>query len=334
MRLIVNKFRDCYHNIASEEFLCDNLKDDIFLLYINRPSIIVGRNQNTYGEINQHFVEEKGIDIVRRLSGGGAVYHDKNNLNFSFITSSIEKPSDELFREFTTPVIKALKTLGVNAEFSGRNDIVVDGKKFSGNAQFKRNGRTVVHGTILFDCDLSVLSQALSVNEIKFVDKSIKSVKSRVTNIKPYMDEEYSMDEFVKEIIKNVEKNFSKFTHYEYTKNDIERIDKLVEEKYHTKSWNYGKSPEFKFTTRFRYEKGIVEVNVNASSGIIKEIKICGDFFGKNPNLIEVEDKLINVEFSPNEMKKALKLTKLSDYIGSLNSEDFVDYIFKTTKSI
>ncbi len=184
MKLIINPFRDCYHNIASEEFLCDNFNDEIFLLYINKPSIIIGRNQNAYSEINNKFVSDNNIDLVRRLSGGGAVYHDENNLNFSFIMNKSNKSPHELFKEFTKPIINALNKLGLDAKFTGRNDLTIDDKKFSGNAQFHKKNRTAVHGTILFNSDLSILSKALEASEIKYVDKGIKSVRSRVTNIK------------------------------------------------------------------------------------------------------------------------------------------------------
>ncbi len=328
MKLIINPFRDCHHNIASEEFIADNLKGEVFLLYINSPSIIIGRNQNTYSEINHKYVEENNIQLVRRISGGGAVYHDLNNLNFSFIMDKTDKSPSELFKQFTAPVIKALNNLGVNAVFSGRNDLTVDEKKFSGNAQFHRKGRMAIHGTILFDTDLSVLGKALQVNEVKYIDRGIDSVRSRVTNIKPYMNEEFTMDEFVQKIIENVEQQFETFEEYKYTDDDLKKIDELVEQKYGNDSWNFGKSPKFEFTTKFKFEKGLVEININAKSGIINEAKIYGDFFGIKSDISDVEKLLLGVEFKPSTMKNALSQIKFSNYIDGLTSDDFIDYIF------
>ena len=184
-------------NLAIEEFALKHLdiNETYLLFYINEPSIIIGKNQNTVEEINADYVRDEGIHVVRRLSGGGAVYHDLGNLNFSFITKD-DGNSFHDFKKFTDPVVKALKKLGVNAELSGRNDILADGKKISGNAQFSTKGRMFSHGTLLFDSEIENVVSALNVRMDKIESKGIKSIRSRVTNIREHLDEDMTMEEF------------------------------------------------------------------------------------------------------------------------------------------
>ncbi len=328
MKLIINPFADCYHNIASEEFLSEQLEGDIFLLYVNDPAIIVGKNQNSYAEINQQFVAQNDIAVVRRLSGGGAVYHDAGNLNFCFIMDKTDQTTDQLFKAFTAPIINALAALGVDAQFSGRNDLTIDGKKFSGNAQWHRQGRSAIHGTLLYDSDLSVLANALRVNTIKFVDKAVKSVRSRVTNIKPYMDADFNMAQFIAAIVDNVESQFSSFEKYQYSAADLQKIDQLVAEKYATHDWNYGKSPQFSFSERFRYAGGTVEFNADVVAGQIASTKIFGDFFGQNPNLNDVERALVGSEFNPTAIRRALSTVALGNYIDGLTADIVIAALF------
>ncbi len=328
MKLIISPFSNCQYNIASEEYLSENVAGNIFLLYINDPSIIVGKNQNTYAEINQQFVEQHNINLVRRLSGGGAVYHDAGNLNFCFIMEKTDKSTDQLFREFTAPIIAALGTLGVAAEFSGRNDLTIDGKKFSGNAQWHRKNRSVVHGTMLYNSELSVLADALKVNPIKFVDKAVKSVRSRVTNIKPYLQDDFSMAQFVDAIVNCLQEQFDSFENYQYSAADIAQIEQLVAQKYGTHDWNYGKSPQFSFSERFRYAGGTVEFNADVVGGNIKSAKIFGDFFAKNPNLNDVERALIGSEFNPTAIRRALSAVAIGDYIDGLTVDVLIEALF------
>ncbi len=206
MIFVPNENHDPRINLAIEQYLLQEmpLDEPILLFYINEPSIIIGRNQNTLEEINRDYVEENGIHVVRRLSGGGAVYHDFGNLNFSFIM-----PDDgDSFRDFakvTQPIIQALHELGVaGAELKGRNDLVIDGMKFSGNAMYATNGRMFAHGTIMFDSDINEVVNALKVKKDKIESKGIKSIRSRVTNIKPFLPEEkqkMTTEEFRQEIL-------------------------------------------------------------------------------------------------------------------------------------
>ncbi|HCX64921.1 MAG TPA: lipoate--protein ligase, partial [Eubacteriaceae bacterium] len=196
MKYIKTNWNIPYYNMALEEYLMQEMpKDDYVFFYIHSPSIIIGKHQNTIEEINQEYVNENNIFISRRLSGGGAVYHDEGNLNFSFVMKAENKDINN-FKKFTQPIILALKELGIESELSGRNDLTIDGKKFSGNAQYARKGRLLHHGTLLFDSTMSNLSKSLNVKELKIKSKGVKSVKSRVTNIKPYLKEDYSIFDF------------------------------------------------------------------------------------------------------------------------------------------
>lgn len=199
-------------NLAIEEYCVKNLdiNETYLLFYINEPSIIIGKNQNTVEEINADYVKEKGIHVVRRLSGGGAVYHDLGNLNFSFITKD-DGDSFSNFKKFTEPVTKALGKLGVNAELSGRNDILAEGRKISGNAQFSTKGRMFSHGTLLFDSEIDHVVSALKVKMDKIQSKGIKSIRSRVANITEFLNEEMTTEEFRQLLLETILKEKQKF---------------------------------------------------------------------------------------------------------------------------
>src|SRR5690554_1895283 len=191
MYTIINRSTDPRYNLALEEYVLKYLDttEDIILLWQNEPSVIIGRNQNTTEEINATYIKEHNIHVVRRISGGGAVYHDFGNLNFTFVTNNLRENLNN-YRKFTEPVIQALNELGVPAEFSGRNDIVVEGKKISGNAQSYHKNRMFHHGTILFNANLEMVAKVLQVSADKIASKGIKSNRSRVTNILPYLKEQ------------------------------------------------------------------------------------------------------------------------------------------------
>ena len=185
MLLIYNEKTNPFFNLAMEEYFLKNFDEDIFILWRNESSVIVGKNQNTLSEINLDYIKENSIPVVRRQSGGGAVFHDLGNINFTFIASNNDNFSD--FKRFTTPIIELLKTLDINAKFSGRNDLLIDGCKFSGNAQYNYKNKVMHHCTLLFSSQISDMSNALKVKPIKFEGKSIKSVKARVTNISEHL---------------------------------------------------------------------------------------------------------------------------------------------------
>ncbi len=329
-----NELTDPRINLAIETFLLKELPLDepILLFYINEPSIIIGRNQNTIEEINKDYVEEKGIHIVRRLSGGGAVYHDFGNLSFSFIMPD-DGNSFRDFEKFTKPIIEVLHQMGVEgAQLKGRNDLVIDDKKFSGNAMYATNGRLFAHGTIMFDSDISEVVNALKVRKDKIESKGIKSIRSRVTNIKPFLADEYqnmSTKEFRDVLLLKI---FEVTTRadvktYELTDADWKRIDKISNEYYRNWDWNYGKSPEFSIERRKRFPIGSIEMKMNISAGLIQDIKIYGDFFGLG-EISDVENELKGIKYEHESLEAAIEKIDVKKYFGNIEKSDIVELMY------
>jgi lipoyltransferase and lipoate-protein ligase len=212
-------------NLALEQYVFDNLTqfDEIFLLWINEPTIVVGKNQNTIEEINLDYVKEKNIHVVRRLSGGGAVYHDLGNLNYTIISEKGNRSTSFNFAAFTQPVIEVLKKLGVKAEFTGRNDLTIDGKKFCGNAQYMKKNRILHHGAMLFNTDLNVLGKALKVSKDKIESKGVKSVRSRVTNIKDYVKDDITIEDFKQLLLDHMIETNENLQEYKLTEEDYKK---------------------------------------------------------------------------------------------------------------
>lgn len=329
MKCIISPFNSCYQNIGSEEYFMNKFDEDIFYLYINDPCIVIGKHQNAYGEINQEYVRQHGIDVVRRQSGGGAVYHDRGNLNYGFIVKNQGKDINEVFREFTKPVLSVLNTLGAEAYFSGRNDLLLEEKKFSGNAQYHTKDKVLIHGTILFSSDLEKVSKSLNADPRKFQDKSVKSVKSRVTNVLPYLSAPISIEEFSDTIIQEVLSMFPHASFYHLTSEDRAAIQKLAEEKYSTWEWVYGESPNFTYQHTLKYEFGLLDLGLRIESGILKELTIYGDFFGKK-ELKELTDLLKGLPYQRGDMEKALATVPVADYIMGLANEKFLDCLFSS----
>ena len=329
MLFIDNKgITDPHINLAIEEYALKNLgEDDSYLLfYINEPSIIIGKNQNTIEEINTEYVESNGIKVVRRLSGGGAVYHDLGNLNFSFITKD-DGNSFHNFQKFTEPVIKALEKMGVKAEISGRNDIMAEGRKISGNAQFSTKGKMFSHGTLLFNSEMDHIVSALKVRKDKIESKGIKSIRSRVANISEFLKEPMTIEQFRLELLKNIFEGASEIPEYVLTEEDWKKIYELSKERYQTWDWNYGKSPKFNVQNSKRFPVGLIEFRLEVSKGIIESCKIYGDFFGVG-DVADIEKKLIGVLYEKEAITEALKEFDLKHYFGNVTTEDIVNTIY------
>ncbi|MGG5303175.1 lipoyltransferase and lipoate-protein ligase A [Enterococcus pernyi] len=334
MIFVPNENHDPRVNLAIETFLLQEmpLEEPILLFYINEPSIIIGRNQNTIEEINREYVEEHGIHVVRRLSGGGAVYHDFGNLNFSFIM-----PDDgDSFRDFakvTKPIIQALHELGISgAELKGRNDLVIDGLKFSGNAMYATNGRMFAHGTIMFDSDIDEVVNALKVKKEKIESKGIKSIRSRVTNIKPFLPEEkqgITTEEFREDILLKIfgVSSVEDVKTYELTEKDWEKINQISEQYYRNWDWNYGKSPDFNFSRQKRFSIGSIEVHLNVSEGIIEDVKIFGDFFGLG-DIKDVEQVLTGIKYDKATLQEAVETIDIKKYFGAIEAQDLLELLY------
>lgn len=330
MKYITNLSNDPHYNLAFEEYCFKNLPqdDDYVFLWINGPAIIVGKNQNTIEEINNDYVRENEIKIVRRITGGGAVYHDLGNLNYSIFTNSVGQEKID-FGQINIPILKSLEKFGIRAELTGRNDLTLDGKKISGIAQSVWKKRILNHGTILFDTDLSVLSKALNVKADKIESKGVKSVKSRVTNIKPYLDNDVDILQFKGMLLKFIfQYHNADMEEYTLTQEQLEGINELYETKYKTWEWNYGESPDFGYKNYKRLPSGSIEVRLEIKNGIIEESKIFGDFFGTK-DVSELESSLNGSKYDKDVIKERLESLNIIEYFGNIEKEDFISLLFE-----
>lgn len=315
-------------NLALEEYALRNFsKDtDYLLFYINEPSIIIGRNQNTLEEVNQEYVKKHNIHVVRRVSGGGAVYHDLGNLNYSFITNHDGKVLNN-FKKFTDPVVKVLNDLGVEASLQGRNDLEVDGRKISGTAQFSTGKRMISHGTLLLDTDLGEVKNALNVKMSKIESKGHKSVRSRVANISEFLKEPIDILDFRKKILEGLYGESEPFEEYHLTEAEWKGVHELKAEKYDTWEWNYGRSPQFNVKRAKRFPIGEIDLRILVKDGYINEFKIYGDFFGAKP-VAEIETLLTGVRYEKEDIAEKLKEVEVQAYFGNLPKEDFINLIY------
>src|SRR5699024_6114490 len=330
MYFIDNKgITDPQINLAIEEYILRTMEieEDLYLLYyINEPSIIIGKNQNTVEEIDTDFVEKNGIKVVRRLSGGGAVYHDLGNLNYSFITKD-DGESFRNFKKFTEPVVKALQKIGVNAELIGRNDLLVDGRKISGNAQFATQGRMFSHGTLMFDTEIEKVVSALRVRKDKIESKGIKSIMSRVANIAEFLDDEMTIEDLRMEILKSIFEGEENIQYKELTDEDWENIHALSKERYANWDWNYGKSPKFNMQHSHRFPVGSIDVRLQVSKGVIEDVAIFGDFFGIG-EIEKVQAALRGITYNKQSIEEALVGIDIPTYLGGISTEEFVQLIY------
>jgi lipoate---protein ligase len=274
-RCINQTSADPYFNLASEEYFLKNSEDDLFMLWQSDPSVIVGKHQNALAEINHDFVREKQVLVARRLSGGGTVFHDRGNVNFTFIRK-VADISEINFRIFTVPVIKALKKLGIEAYTSGRNDLLIDGKKISGNAEHLNNNRVLHHGTLLFDCHLDALSGALNADLSKFEGKAVPSNRSEVTNISYYLSKPLSVEEFKDSLFTEICQMYSEYHAYSLTSVDVAAIEKLRAEKYQTWEWIFGRSPRYRFSNRIETANDSILVKLLVEKGRVAEASFSG----------------------------------------------------------
>lgn len=325
---------DARLNLAIEYYLLNEVQLDepILLFYINDNAIIVGKNQNTYEEVNTDYVEKNGVTVVRRFSGGGAVYHDLGVLNFCFLTDD-DGDSFRDFKKFTTPVIEALHKMGVEgAELRGRNDLVIDDKKFSGNAMYSKNGRLTAHGTLMFDSEIDAVVGALKPKKHKLESKGIKSIRSRVTNIKPYLNDEYqymNAKNFREKLLLNIfdVEDTSNVKEYKLTEEDWEKIEEFADQYTANWKWNYGESPEFDLERSERLSVGTVEVKLNVNEGTITDVKIYGDFFGLG-EISDVEEQLKGTQYEAAAIREVFESVDLKKYFGNVEVSDLVELMY------
>jgi len=298
MKIYRNHHTDPYFNLASEEYLLFHENEPCFMLWQNERSVILGRNQNAYAEIDRTFTEANHIHVVRRLTGGGAVFHDIGNVNYTFIVPE-EKEYVLNFQHFATPILHALRTIGVEATLSGRNDLLVDGKKISGNAQCVMNGKILHHGTLLFSTDLEAMQGALRVDPNKIASKGIKSVRSRVANLSSYLPS-LTVTDFMHHLAKAMDGEIINFSD-----SDMANIAALATGKYRTWEWNFGTSKEFGTSVKGRFEGGSVSLSYTATAGILREVQICGDFFAIG-DIPQLEAELIGCRILREELRERI----------------------------
>ncbi len=317
---------DIRRNLATEQYLMNNdeLQLPLMLFYIEKSCVIVGRNQNTIEEIDQKYCREHSVTVTRRLSGGGAMYQDLGNLCFSFIVDANQNKFGD-FKTMVAPIVNALHEIGVKgAEVTGRNDIVVDGKKFSGNAMYTRGGKTFSHGTLMLDVDTDEVTRALNVPLDKIKSKGIKSVKSRVTNLRPYLAPEYkniTTEQFRDLLIMRVlgVKSMEEARQHEYqlTAADEEKIDQIEEKYYSNWDWVYGHSPNFTVKRRQHFTSGTIDARILVEKGKIENIKFYGDFFGTD-NVQKLEKVLKGCTFDEPQIAAALHDVDLNKYFQGI----------------
>ncbi|WP_203268189.1 lipoate--protein ligase [Streptococcus uberis] len=322
MKYIVNKSNNPAYNIALEAYAFRELlsEDEIFILWINEPAIIIGKHQNTIQEINKEYIDAHGIHVARRLSGGGAVYHDLNNLNYTIISNKSEEGAFD-FKTFSQPVIETLADLGVKAEFTGRNDLEINGKKFCGNAQAYYKGRMMHHGCLLFDVDMTVLGDALKVSKDKIESKGIKSVRARVTNIIDELPEKITVNEFSDKILAKMKETYPDMTEYVLSEDELAKIQKSADEQFGNWDWVYGKAPEYTIERNVRYPAGKINTFANVEKSIIKNIKIYGDFFGIK-DVQDIEELLVGTRYENKDVFEKLKTIDTTQYFSGMTVEE------------
>ena len=315
MLCILSKENDPLFNLAAEEYLFRNFEEDVFFLYINSPAVVVGKHQNALAEINPGYVWKNKIDVVRRLSGGGAVYHDLGNLNFSF-HQSVADTAKISFQSFNQPIVDVLQSLGVPAKISKRNDIFVNGFKVSGHAEHVFRNRILSHGTLLFNAEREKLSKALKNDSGQFSHKAIQSVRSKVANITDFLKSPLSMQQFVQQIFKQIVENKAEGKVYELTATDHKEIIKLAKEKYATWDWNFGYSPKYRFDKTISENKNAIGISVWVEKGMMNEITFVGDGLNEQEKRT-VRDALLNSPHKFDSIERILSTLNLNTEISS-----------------
>lgn len=316
---------DPSYNLAFEEYVMAHRKNgDYLLLWQNDNTVVIGQNQNIEAEINRDFVNNHGIHVIRRMTGGGAVYHDLGNLNYSFITDAGDVTNLTMAR-FTDPVVEALRGLGLAAEASGRNDILIDGYKVSGTAQRKAEGRILHHGTLLFDSNLDMMSGALQADPEKFCSKGIRSVRGRVRNIRDFLRSDMTLDEFWNYL--KIALTGDGFVTVTMSEEELTQIQTLKSNKYETWEWNVGASPKYEMKERRRFAGGTLEVQMTVKDGYIEGIAFCGDFLSLRPSN-EVSQALIGCPLQRKSVSAALVNLSIEQYFGTITVEEVLQTIF------
>lgn len=326
MRCIISKSNNPYFNLAAEEYFLKNSSEEIFMLYINKPCIVIGKHQNLLSEINLRYANDNGIKLVRRISGGGTVYQDLHNLNFSFIHNFVN-PDHVNVTRFTYPIFEALKFMGLNVEFSDRNDLLIESKKISGNAMHIFRSRALSHGTLLFNTDLEHLSSALQNNTKKYADKSIKSIKSNVANISNHLEKSISINQFRDNLFQNVISRSINPHIKPFDDQEERNIDQISQEKFITWDWIYGYSPNYVFQNSFKISDVEVNIELYVEKGIIKRVSMNINP-KENPFYYPTFDVLVNIKHDYKIIYELLEGKKIYNSMPNFNISEFCYHLF------
>lgn len=329
MLLINNTSVEPYYNQAVEEFLLNNIDDDIVMIWQNKNTIVVGKHQNALAEINYEFVNLNQTKVVRRLSGGGTVYHDEGNINFTFIKKYEGQNPGIDFRKFLNPIVQILNKYGLNAEFSGRNDILASGKKISGNAEhiFHRQKKILHHGTLLFSSNLDFLKNALRDNSEFYSDKSVKSIRSSVCNISELLNTNTTIENFKNVISGYFSKLYQDITPFEFSEIDKTNVQNLADTKYSQWNWNYGYSPKYVFHKKTETSEGVFEVKFSVEKGEILSAEMSADFIPEN-HIQMLRKALTGKEHRQETILEILKENPFYDYFKKLNNLEIFKVFF------
>lgn len=327
MKYIVNNSHNPAYNVALEAYAFRELlaEDELFILWINEPTIVIGKHQNAIEEINKTYTDEHGIHVVRRLSGGGAVYHDLNNLNYTIISNKSQEGAFD-FKTFSQPVIETLADLGVTATFTGRNDLEIDGKKFCGNAQAYYKGRMMHHGCLLFDVDMTVLGNALQVSKDKIESKGVKSVRARVTNILDELPEKMTVEAFSNQLLNKMKESYPDMTEYVFSDDELKNIQALADQQFGTWDWTYGEAPEYTIKRSVRYPAGKITTYANVEKSVIKGMKLYGDFFGIK-DVADIEQSLIGLRYEYPDVLAKLQTIDTTQYFTNITPQEIAKAI-------
>lgn len=313
-------------NLAAEEYLLKNVPGDCFMLYRNRPSIIVGKHQNALSEINYRYVRENNIPVVRRLSGGGTVFHDPGNLNFSFVMNG-EAGKLVDFRKFTRPILDVLQQLGIEARFEGRNNLTIGGLKFSGNAEHVYKNRVLHHGTLLYSATIGNLTEALKPGTARYTDRAVKSVPGRVTNISQHLREPMDLETFSDRIIDHVRYLHPESIFYEFNDEETEGIRELARDKYATWEWNFGYSPSYALQNDLRLNDKFFPFLLEVEKGFISKFSITeGPFTGAGKE--KIEGALVGIPHEEKQVRARLSGLNVQELEHSKTLDEFITGLF------
>ncbi|MBD3306476.1 lipoate--protein ligase [candidate division KSB3 bacterium] len=327
MLCVYHRETDPYFHLAAEEYLLKERSEDWFMLWRSTPSVIVGKHQNAYAEVNLAYVTAQQIPVVRRLSGGGTVFHDLGNLNFTFIMGGQEHGKVD-FRRYTRPLLEVLHALDLPARFEGKNDLRIKGKKCSGNAEYLYKQRILHHGTLLFASQLGVLRQALAVDLRKYEDNSIKSIRSQVTNISEHLRQPLTIQAFVDMVLRHILETHPGAAPYEFDECDLRRIRELRDQKYVTWEWNFGTSPKYTFRNAVSTNDGKrVEIELHVERGIIREVVLRGDGL-ERAECAAIERILVDTGHGKDHLREKFLQADIGACLSDISIAELIEAMF------